>query len=414
MQVPDSGLQLLRGPRRPRGYRRLFGAAEFTGMWGAQVLSLLGDQLARVALAVLVYARTGSALLTATTFAASFLPHIVGGPLLAGLADRHPRRTVMVVCDLVRAVVLAAMALPGVPLEVLVGLLFAAELAAAPFDAARSATLADILHGDAYVRGCAVSTASYQVAQVVGFAVGGATVALVGTRTALRVDALTFVASAVLLRGMLAARPAPARGAAPGHWRSDAASGLRLVLGDRVLRALASLAWLNGLWVVPQALAIPYAAHLHAGAVGAGILLAASPIGMTIGALVLGRVPADRRLALTRPLLVLAAAPLVACATRPGLAVSVALWAVSGLGTAYNLAANAAFVARVPVAWRGQAFGVVGAGLAASQGLAMLAAGAAAEAVSSFTVVAGAGAVALAVVGALGVAGTLAGVATPG
>lgn len=392
-------------------YRDLLHHREFAGMWAAHSLSLLGDQLARIALAVLVYARTGSPLLTAVTFAASFLPHVLGGPLLAGLADRYPRRGVMVACDLVRAVVVGVMALPGVPLGALIALLFAAEFAAAPFDAARSATVADVLDGDAYVRGCAVTTANYQASQVVGFAVGGAAVALVGTRTALAVDALTFLGSAALLRACLAARPAPLSGAAPAGRGRGAAGALRLVLGDRTLRALAGLAWLNGLWVVPQALAVPYAAHLPAGPVGVGLLLAANPVGMMLGSLALATMPAGRRLAVTRPLLLLAGGPLVACVMHPGLAGSVALWALSGVGTSYNLAANAAFVALVPPAQRGGAFGVVGAGLAASQGLAMLAAGAAAAVAAPALVIAAAGATGLVLLAVVSAGGSLAGLA---
>jgi MFS family permease len=63
--------------------------AEFRGLWTAQVLSLLGDQLARVALTVLVFDRTESALLTGLVYAVTYLPWLLGGPLLSGLADRY-------------------------------------------------------------------------------------------------------------------------------------------------------------------------------------------------------------------------------------------------------------------------------------------------------------------------------------
>src|SRR5262249_28302997 len=63
----------------------------FRALWLAQVLSVAGDQLARVALTLLVYDRTGSALLAAVTFAASVVPAFLGGVTLSGLADRLPR-----------------------------------------------------------------------------------------------------------------------------------------------------------------------------------------------------------------------------------------------------------------------------------------------------------------------------------
>ncbi len=80
--------------------------------------SLVGDQLARVALSVLVFTQTGSGLLTAGVYALTYLPSLLGSILLGSLADRMPRRALLVTGDLVRAVLLAVMALPGVPLGV--------------------------------------------------------------------------------------------------------------------------------------------------------------------------------------------------------------------------------------------------------------------------------------------------------
>ena len=114
-----------RGPAaagRRRGYRDVFAVAEFRALWAAQVLSVGGDQLARVALTVLVYAHTGSALLAAVAYAASIAPQFLGGLLLSGLADRWPRRSVMIVCDLARAPLAALMAVPGMPTGALIGL----------------------------------------------------------------------------------------------------------------------------------------------------------------------------------------------------------------------------------------------------------------------------------------------------
>ena len=73
-------------------FRDVFAVAEFRALWMAQLLSVIGDQLARVALTVLVYDRTRSALLAAVTFVVSIVPTFVGGMTLAWLADRYPRR----------------------------------------------------------------------------------------------------------------------------------------------------------------------------------------------------------------------------------------------------------------------------------------------------------------------------------
>src|SRR5581483_5168505 len=84
-------------------------------LWGAQLTSELGDWSARIALAILVYSRTHSALATGLVTTASVLPYALLGTVLAAMADRHPRRTVMVMADVVRAVLYGLIALPGVP-----------------------------------------------------------------------------------------------------------------------------------------------------------------------------------------------------------------------------------------------------------------------------------------------------------
>ncbi len=129
-------------------FRAVFAVPEFRPLFGSYALSTIGDELARVALTVLVYQRTDSPLLAAFTFALSFLPWAVGGPVLATLADRFPRHRVLIASDVVRAVLVGLMAIPGTPLPVLLALLFAVSLCAPPFESARSALMADVVEGE--------------------------------------------------------------------------------------------------------------------------------------------------------------------------------------------------------------------------------------------------------------------------
>src|SRR3982074_2732831 len=62
---------------------------EYRTLWFAEAQSSAGDQLAKVALAILVYGRTNSALWAAIVYALTFLPALAGGLRLAPLADRH-------------------------------------------------------------------------------------------------------------------------------------------------------------------------------------------------------------------------------------------------------------------------------------------------------------------------------------
>ena len=381
-------------PARPATFGAVCAVGEFRVLWLADVLSLLGDQLARVALAVLVFGRTRSALLTGLVYALSFLPALVGGPLLAGLADRLPRRRLMVSCDLARGLVVAVMAAPGAPLWLLCALLVGAVLLTAPFTAARAALLPDVLPDDRYVLASAINNITDQGGQVLGFAVGGGLAAALGSSMTLGIDAATFVASALLLQLGLAHRPAPSdpKGRGRPSVLRSALAGSRLIGGDARLRALLGYAWLCGFSVVPEGLAAPYAAAEGAGAGTVGLLMAAQPTGAVLGAVLLARFVAPaRRLRLMGPLAVLSCAPLLGCALRPGIPITLALLAVSGLGTAFQLAANAAFVQAVPAAVRGQVFGLAQAGIITVQGAAILLAGAVASRLAPALVVAGAG-----------------------
>jgi hypothetical protein len=370
----------------------VFAVTEFRALWLANLLSVAGDQLALVALTILVYDRTHSPLLTAATYAVSFLPWLIGGFTLAGLADRLPRRQVMVTCDLVRAGLVMAMAAPGVPLWLLVGLLFFVTLLDSPFRSARSAMIPDILPGDLYVLGTAAMQTTNRSARCLGFALGGVVVGLLGVRTALAADAVTFGASALLAWSGVRPRPAAAevRGTTA---RALAADGVRLVFGDGQLRTLMMLGWLVPFYAVPEALAVPYATQFHSGAVAAGLVFAAGPFGAMAGSVAFSRwVSPPTRLRWIGPLALCSCAALVVCALRPGLAVSLAIFAAAGAFSAYQLAANAAFVATVPSRNRGQAFGLANGGIQVGQGLWFIAAGVAAEVAKPTTVVAGSGA----------------------
>src|SRR5690349_15694853 len=158
---------------RGLGFRDVLRNGEFRALWGAELLSIFGDQLARVALALLVFQQTSSAVVTALTYALTFAPAVLGGALLSGLADRFPRRGVLVATDLLRAGLAAGMAVPHLPLPALWVLVGVLSMAAAPFKAAQLALLPRILAGDRYVIGLSVRQITGQTAQLAGFASGG-------------------------------------------------------------------------------------------------------------------------------------------------------------------------------------------------------------------------------------------------
>ncbi|TAM92303.1 MAG: MFS transporter [Jatrophihabitans sp.] len=374
-------------------FRGVLGVREFRWLWLAGVQSLLGDQLARVAVSVIVFDATSSGFLTSTVYALTYLPALVGPPL-GVLADRLPRRAVLVAGDLLRALILAAMAVPALPWPWLVPLITAAVMIGAPWKAAESALVADILSGEGYVIGAGLRLATSQGAQLVGFATGGIAVAILGARSGLLIDAATFAVSALVIRLGLDARPAPWQASALAGERPSRSlwAGVTVVWRTAPLRWLTRYTWLAGAYVVPDGLAAPIAARLHGGASAVGYLLASVPLGMLVGCVVLVRyVPVDRRRRLMPTLAAGAGVPLMACIGAPPLAVMCALWALAGAAMAYQVQAMTDFVRLCPPQLRGQAIAFAASGLLAVQGVGLVLGGAVAQAWSPFGAVALAG-----------------------
>lgn len=385
---------------RPVRYRDLLSLGEFRAVLGARLVSMLGDQVARVALSLLVFDRTRSAALAAATFALSFLPALAG-PLLAGLADRYPRRRVLVVADVLRAALLALMAAPDVPLPMLFTLLVAAELIAAPANAAHGAVLADILTGDRLVVGQGARSIVDQLSQIGGYAVGGVLTALLTAHGVLALDAASFVVSALVLRLCLRRRPAPAdHPGAPPSLLTSARRSARLVWSDPRLRTLIGLVWMIGLPVAAEGLAVPYAAGRYPNPSAAGWLLAATPLGAVAGAVLLARCRPSVRRRVMAPMAAVAGLPLLVVAVRPSLAVACLVFGLSGVAASYMTVAPALYVARTPAGGRGQAIGLMSSGAVASQGVVTIVAGLAADRIGAAAAVGLAGAL-TALVGAV-------------
>ena len=381
----------MEGAGSPRAtFRDVFAVREFRALWFSEILSVAGDRLALVALTLLFFDRTHSPLIAATVYAAGYLPWVIGGLFLADLADRYPRRSVMVVCNAVRAVLIAVMAVPGVPPGVLVALLFTATMFAPPFESARAAITPDILQGERYVLGTAVVQTTYYVAQFIGAAGGGVAVALIGVRSALVIDAVSFVLSGLLI--LLATRRRPAAARPETVQPSPLArmrQGFRLVFGDRALRTLLLLGWLVIFYTIPEGVAAPYTARLGGGSIATGLVLASTVFTTSIAIPLFTRFVRPRqRINWMGPLAVLTCGTLVLTALRPGLAASLVIFSLSAAFGVYQIAANTAFVIRVPNERRAQAFGIANMGVIVGQGAAFVAAGAAAEVMTPAAVIA--------------------------
>jgi MFS family permease len=362
-------------------YRAVLRNREFAAILVSQAISLVGDQIARIALAAVVFDRSHSALAASSTFAVSYVTYLIGGPILSSLSDRNQRRTVMIVSDIGRGAVVIALAVFELPLVGIFALIVLLSAFAPAFDSARGATLPEVLKGEAYIKGNALCNLVFQAAVVGGFVAGGALLAGVGERRALLADASTFLVSAGVLLATLSARQNPAVVERKSLIR-DTADGFRLVASNPTLRRLLGYALLGAIAVAaPESLAIPVARSLGGSSVEAGILTASIPAGFIVGSFVILRLPPHERPRLLPWLVVLSVAPLLVTPAVGSIPALVVLWGLSGLGSALQLIASAAYVSAAPGHTRGRAYGLATTALMAGQGFAQFAAGALSSAV---------------------------------
>ena len=381
-------------------YRQVFAVPEFRTLLAGFAVFLVSETVQMLALSVLVYASTGSALLAALAYVAGFLPQALGGTMLLAVADRWRPRRLLLGFDALRfavAVLLASGMLPPIAMVLLV---FALGGVAPVVHATRTALLPELLDGDAYVLGRSLFTVVSGAMQVVGAAVGGLLLALTGPAGALWLTAVACVVSAVIARAGLTDRPARSTGGRGGvgeTWRVN-----RALLGDPRIRALLLAQWLPGaLMVGAEGVVVPYAAGLGRES-AAGLILAAAAGGMLTGEFAVARFVTPRlRERLTPWLALVLGCPLTLFLLRPGVLLAAVTMAVAAAGFSYQLGLARRFLDAVPETRRGQAFGLAGTGTMTLQGLAMAAAGAGADVLPPGAVMALAGVASLTATAAL-------------
>jgi len=379
--------------------------SEFGWLLVGEGASVLGDQLAKVAIAVLVYSRTHSAALAAVTYALTLLPDLIAGPLLSPLADRYPRRTVMVACSVIQAVLAAIMAIRGLSLGIVAVAVIGITAGQAPFKAAQSATLPSML-APARVEGAQARLSVIREAgQLVGLAGAGVVVGTVGPTWAILADALSFLIVAVVLRFGVRARPA----ARPAALRSaPRRAAIRLIQRSSQMRLMTWLRLLSALTILPDAVVVPLVGQLGLATWVIGPLLAADCVGFIVGAWWVDRLPPEQKPAAMVPLAMVslgALAPFVLLVAHWSAHVLVAfiagaLLVLSGIGAAFLPLTTALVSKLAPDHIRGAVVGLERTVLRAGQGLGAVLAGVFAQLLGSAALVIGLG-------GLIGVAGTL-------
>ncbi|WP_117208506.1 MFS transporter [Allorhizocola rhizosphaerae] len=361
-------------PERPATFRDVFANGEYRAVFSATVLSWVGDYLAKIAVTVLVFQQTGSAGVAAATFAISYAPWLLIGPVLTALAERMPRRTVMIISDIARMIFIGLVALVDMPVPLMIVLLFLTALGNPPYDAARSALTATLLPGDKLVVGLAFAASAGQAAQIGGY-LGGGLLAAVDPHLALLIDAATFAISALLIGLFVKRRPPVERGARQNLLR-ETIDGFRMVFGTPALRGIAVVIFGVMLFsTLPEGLGVIWTDALRppddrTRGLTQGLIMLVPALGFIVGGLLVGRlVRPDTRNRLIRPLAVLTPLVLVPALLNPPLWAVCLMGFLCGASVAGILpAANGLFVQALPNTHRSRAFGVMQSGMQLLQG----------------------------------------------
>ncbi|MGC4896022.1 MFS transporter [Micromonospora sp. DT31] len=286
----------------------LFRHRDFRLLWTGHTVSAVGSNMTTVALPLVAVA-----VLDATTFqvavltAAAWLPWLLAGLPVGAWVDRVRRRPVMIAADLVAAALFVS-----VPLAALLGLLTVGHLlvvalggglARVFFETADQVYLPTLLRPDqvpeANARLHATQTASY----LVGPGLAGVVAQLLGAVTAVALDALTFLLSALCLGRIRAVEGRPHRPAGTTSLRREIAAGLRFVARDPYLRVLTVFGAASNIGLIGyQAVLVVFlvrSAGLPAGLVG--LLIGLASMGGVVGAALAARLA--RRLGTARAVL---------------------------------------------------------------------------------------------------------------
>ena len=265
----------------------------FRRIWVGQVVSEVGDWAARLAMSILVFAATGSALQSALVFSVSLLPALGPGQWLTVRTGTLPRRTVFIFTESIRAALLMLLAVfPSAALAMVVA--FTTGLVRVPFMAQRSAMIPEIVGLDQVVSATKVHQVTQNLTILVGYAVGGVLVGLFTVSGALLFAATTFALSGVMLASIThpANRTRATKDTAPSlraGW--TALRTLPAVTSAAILSAIAL-----GAGVAIESQAVPLAstlppvtvagATMPASAVASGLLIGSSLVAAAAAAAV--------------------------------------------------------------------------------------------------------------------------------
>ena len=266
-------------------------------LWSCQIVSTLGTEIQRVAIAWQVFRLTGDPLQLGLLGLFRFAPVILFGLAGGVVADRGDRRRTLLLTQIVllgtTAVLAALTAADRVSMPLIYALTFVSAAVNAVGQPTRQALIPALVPRAEVAGAMTLNVLGWQVAAVTGPAVGGVIIASFGVATAYAVDAVSFLAVIAALL-LLRARPVLPELSVGGL--AAALEGLRFLRSSPILLGVMGLDFLATFFGQSMTLMPIFADRiLHAGARGLGLLYSAPAAGAVLGSLAMSVAPTLRR-----------------------------------------------------------------------------------------------------------------------
>jgi MFS family permease len=259
-------------------------------LWFGAFVSNIGTWMETVGVGIYVTAKTGQAGWTGLAAAAGFVPQAVLAPLGGALADRIPRRTLLLTSNIIATLLAALLALltaTGSPSPgIVVLIVFVGGCVMALAFPSYQAILPDLVPEEDLVGAIALSSAQWNLGRVVGPALAGIVIASAGYGWAFGLNALSFLAVIAAIAPLQLPRPHPSTETIGRAIRT----GMRFVRIDPGMRVVIAYMAVNSLLAAPFIALVPAMAIkvLDTGTSGTSILVTAQGIGAVAMALLLG------------------------------------------------------------------------------------------------------------------------------
>ena len=190
------------GSYKKAGYKQIFKQKEYCKIIVANMINRFGDSIDSIACTWLVYEITGSAAWSATVFALNMLPTIILQPFTGAAVERRNKKSIMVISDLIRGFIVIALAAAYIKGVISPWIMVAFTLTISSVEAfclpASTAIIPLVLEEKYYESGISLNSALITASQLIGTAIAGIIIGIVGVETAIIIDATTFFCSALI------------------------------------------------------------------------------------------------------------------------------------------------------------------------------------------------------------------------